>query len=346
MRHSAFGISVAFGMLLACDGGDQQAPAKPTPVVKNEKAAVSNADSSDTPAPGGEPVVKVIRSQDEDPSAADTPPAEKLEDLEAAELGQAYGQVLVGTRSNENHIAELTIVRAEGVKARSGSVRYTAEPRVVVAKAKAKVEEANLLGTGITVDIDGDGKTTSKIRTKCDDGTAVLETQPPLRLEPVTELSEAVARFDYGKGDARILANEKAGAVLYAPCDKQMLILGLDPSGPLKMHEVPSPAVFAVYRVEVESADTEDPFTLQKVGSGDKEVDHELYSFREFSVEDDVVKVYAAHLVVFALDPEAALQHISLEIAGERPEFVTASINEVDADGQRIRYGDGFKPFQ
>ncbi len=345
MRHSAFGISVAFGMLLACDGADKQDPPKPTPAAKTETAVAPNADSSETPAPAGEPVVKVIRPEDEEPVAPDTPPAEKLEDLVAAELGQAYGQVLVQTRSEESHIAELTIVRAEGVKARSGSVRYTAEPRVVVAKTKTTVDEANLLGTGIAVDIDGDGKTTSKIRTKCDAGTAVLQTQPPLRLEPVTELSDAVARFDYGKDDARILANDKAGALLYAPCDKQMLILGLDPSGPLKMHEVPSPAVFVVYRVEVDSADAEDPFTLQKVGSGETELEHDFYPFREFSVEDGVVKVYAAHLVVFALDPEVALQHVTLEIAGETPEFVTASVNEVDDDGQRIRYADGFKPF-
>ncbi len=340
MRHSAFGISVAFGMLLACDGGDQPVPAKPTATAP--KAEVSKAGPNQ---PSADPVVKVIRDEDDEPAAADEPPAEKLEDLVPAPLGQAYGQVLVQTRSEENHIAELTIVRAEGVKALGGSVRYTAEPRVVVAKAKSKVDESNLLGTGISVDIDGDGKTTSKIQTKCEDGTAVLQTEPALRLEPVTELSEAVARFDYGKDDARVLSNAGAGAVLYAPCDKGTLILGLDPSGPLKMHEVSSPAVFVVYRVEVESADAEDPFTLQKVHSGEMAVEHDLYPFREFSVEGDTVKVYAAHLVVFALDPALALQHVSLEIAGKTPEFVTASINEVDADGQRIRYADGFKPF-
>ncbi|MGH1342585.1 MAG: hypothetical protein ACRBN8_13575 [Nannocystales bacterium] len=344
MRHSAFGISVALGMLLACDGGDKQAPAKPT--VKPAKAVESKAGSHEEPTAAAEPVVKVIRPQDEQPNAADAPPSEKLADLVAAEPGQAYGQVLVQARSEENHIAELTVVRAEGVKARSGSVRYTAEPRVVVAKAKTIVHEANLLGTGISIDIDGDGKTNAKIPTKCDGGAAVLETQPPLRLEPVTELSDAVARFDYGKADAHVLANEGAGALLYAPCDKQTLILGLDPSGPLKMHEVPSPAAFVVYRVAVESAETEDPFTLQKVNSGETEVEHDLYSFREVSVEADEVKVYAAHLVVFALDPEPALQHVTLEIAGEKPEFITASVNEVDGDGQRIRYADGFKPFR
>ncbi|MBV1857918.1 MAG: hypothetical protein KUG77_05855 [Nannocystaceae bacterium] len=340
MRRSAFGISVALGMLLGCDGGDKTVPAKPS-VRDPQRAEPGARPRGESAASSAPPVVKVMRPQDGEPG----PEGEALESLVAAEPGQAYGQVLLHTRSGENHIAELTIVRAEGVKARGGSLRYTAEPRIVVAKAKLKVDEANLLGTGISLDIDGDGKTTSKIRTRCEDGTVVLETPSPLRLESVTELSEAVARFDYGTGDARLLANDGAGAVLYAPCDKGTLILGLNPSAPLTMHEVPSPAVFVVYRVEVESAAAEDPFSLQKVDAGEKAVEHELYSFREFSVEGDTVKVYAAHLVVFALDPAIALQHISLEIAGDTPEFVTASINEVDGGGHRIRYADGFKPF-
>lgn len=342
MRHVALGISVAFGLLLACDGGDKQAPAKPT--VNVEKAALPRGEAPAPSVPAVEPVVDVIRPEDED-AAQDPPPTEVFADLVVADGGQAYGQVLVQTRSKESHIAELTIVRAEGVKARAGAVRFTAEPRVVVAKVKTTLDESDLLGTGTTVDIDGDGKTTSKIRTKCEEGTAVLGTQPPLRLEAVMDLSDAVARFDYGSKDARVLVNDGAGAVLYAPCDSGSTIIGLNPSAPLKMHEIPSPAVFVVYRAEVDSAETDDPFTLEKVGAGDEAVEYELYPFREFAVEGDTVKVYAAHLVVFALDPAPALQHVSLEIAGEKPEFVTASINEVDGDGHRIRYADGFKPF-
>ncbi len=346
MRHSAFGFSVAFGLLLACEGGSKQAPAKPAAADPKTPGAVGESKPANAAAePGAEPVVKVIRPEDDDPKPAGDPPVEAFEDLVAAEPGQAYGQVLVQTRSEDNHIAELTIVRAEGVKARAGSVHFTAEPRVVVASGQTNIDEANVLGTGLAVDIDGDGKTTSKIRTKCDGAAAILQTKPPLRLEPVTELSEAVARFDYGENDARVLAAEHAGAVLYAPCDKRTLILGLDPAAPLKMHEVASPAAFVVYRVEVDSVDAEDPFTLQKVDRGEDSVEHQLYPFREFSVEGDVVKTYAAHLVVFALDPGVALQHVTLEIAGQKPEFVTASINEVDDDGHRIRYGDGFKPF-
>lgn len=342
MRQVAFGISVAFGMLLGCDGGAQPDPAKPA--ARTAKPAASAGDVSEVGKPGAEPVVKVIRPEDNAAVPGEISD-EKLEDLAVAEAGQAYGQILVQTRSEESHIAELTIVRAEGVKPRGGSVRYTAEPRVVVAKARTKLDESNVLGSGIAVDVDGDGKTTSKISTKCDEGVAVLGTKPPLRLEAVTVLSDAVARFDYGENEARVLVNAGAGAVLYAPCDTGTMIFGVNPTGPLKMLKVPSPAVFVVYRVEVDSMDADDPFTLQKVDAGDVPVEHELYPFREVSVEGDTVKIYAAHLVVFALDPAPALQHVSLEIAGQKPEFVTASVNEVDGDGHRIRYGDGFKPF-
>ncbi len=342
MRLNTFGISLAFGLCLACDGGEKQPPGKPA--ATPEKTAELKADSNDHGKSAAEPVVKVIRPEDE-PTSPEEMPAEKLEDLEVAEAGLAYGQVLVQTRSEETHLAELTIVRAEGVKARAGAVRYTAEPRVIVAKAKPTLDESNVFGTGISVDVDGDGKTTSKISSKCEGGTEVWGTKPPIRLEAVTELSDAVARFDYGANDARSLLSDGAGVVLYAPCEAGTLIFGLNPSAPLSMHEVPSPAAFVVYRVEAESMDAQDPFTLQKVSVGEEAIDHQLHPFREISVEGDIVKVYAAHLVVFALDPAVALQHVSLEIAGEKPEFITASVNEVDGDGKRIRYGDGFKPF-
>lgn len=262
-----------------------------------------------------------------------------------AEDGKAYGQVLIKTTSAENHIAELTIVRDEGVKARSGMVRYTAEPWVVVAPAQDTLAEANLLGTGVAVDLDGDGKTTGSFSSKCDGEAAVVGTKPPVRLAPAISLSDSVATFDYGENDSKLQAFPSAGALLYAPCETGQVVAALDPKGPLKLLEVPSPAVFVVYRTEVDAVDAEDPFALQKVNAGEVEVQHQLYSFREFNVQDGGTKVYAAHLVVFAIDPTKPLQHVSLEIGGAKPEFVTASINEVDAQGRRIRYADGFRPF-
>lgn len=326
-------------LLSACDGGGESKPAGAKPASKTEFANKSEGKAGDAK-------VKVVRPEDETPPpAVGELPKENLADLALAKPGEAYGQVMIKTNSTENHLAELTLVRAEGVKPHAGSVRYTAEPRVVVAKAKTTLDESNLLGTGIAVDIDGDGKPTSKIKTRCESGTAVLETKEPARFEPVTALTEAVARFDYGADDARILSNGTAGALMYAPCDSGNIVLGLDPAAPLKVHEVPSPAVFVVYRAQVDSIDAEDPFKLEKIAAGENDVKHERYSFREINVEGDEVKVFAAHLVVFGIDAAPPLQHLAVEISGAKPEFITASINEVDADGKRIRYGDGFKPF-
>ena len=328
MRHTV-GVFLGLALLSACDGGGEQAkPETPKPEAKADSKAE----------------VRVVRDEARPPAGAE-PPTEDPGDLVVAEPGQAYGQVLIKTHAGETHIAEFTIVRDEGVKARAGIVRYTAEPRVVVAGAQTTIDEANLLGTGLALDVDGDGKTGSKIASKCESGVAVLQTEPPLHLEAVTALTEAVARFDYGPGDARLLSNDQAGAILYAPCDSGQIVMGLDPERPLKIHEVASPAAFVVYRAEVDAIDAEDPFTLQEINAGEAAVEHDLYPFREINVEGDAVKVYAAHLVVFELDPVTPLQHVSVKIAGEKPEFITVSINEVDADGKRIRYGDGFKPF-
>lgn len=335
MRPS-LALLLVLAILPACDGAAESKPAEAKPASKAKPAAKGDGDRK----------VKVVRPEDDAPEpAVGELPKENLADLALAEPGQAYGQVMIKTNSTENHLAELTLVRAEGVKPHSGSVRYTAEPRVVVAKARTTLDEASLLGTGIAVDIDGDGATTSKLQTKCEAGTAVLQTKEPIRFEPVTALTDAVARFDYGPDDARILSNDKAGALMYAPCDSGNIVLGLDPAAPLKIHEVPSPAVFVVYRAQVDSIDAEDPFKLEKIAAGEDDVKHERYSFREVNVEGDEVKVFAAHLVVFGIDAAPPLQHLAVEISGAKPEFITASINEVDADGKRIRYGDGFKPF-
>lgn len=337
--RSPFALLLALTLLPACDGGGESKPADAKPAAKAKPATKGESKPGDAK-------VKVVRPEDDTPSpAVGELPTENLAELALAEPGQAYGQVMIKTNSTENHLAELTLVRAEGVKPHAGSVRYTAEPRVIVAPAKATLDEASLLGTGIAADVDGDGNTTSKIKTTCDAGTAVLETKDDIRFEPVTALTDAVARFDYGEDDARILSNASAGALMYAPCDSGNIVIGLDPSAPLKVHEVPSPAVFVVYRAPVDSLDAEDPFKLEKIAAGENDVEHQRYSFREVNVEGDEVKIFAAHLVVFGIDAAPPLQHLAVEISGAKPEFITASINEVDADGKRIRYGDGFKPF-
>lgn len=332
-------LPVALALASACDGGGESKPADAKPASKAKPATKSQGEDGDAK-------VEVVRPEGEtSPPAVGELPKENLAELALAEPGQAYGQVMIKTSSTENHLAELTLVRAEGVKPHAGSVRYTAEPRVVVARAQTTLDESSLLGTGIAVDIDGDGETTSKIKTTCDAGTAVLQTKDPLRFEPVTTLTDAVARFDYGAANARILSNGKVGALMYAPCDSGNIVLGFDPDAPLKLHDVPSPAVFVVYRAQVDSVGAEDPFKLEKIAAGEDDVKHERYSFREVNVEGGEVKVFAAHLVVFGIDAAPPLQHLAVEISGAKPEFITASINEVDADGKRIRYGDGFKPF-
>lgn len=332
MRY--LGVLAAVALVYGCDGGSD---GKPTDPEVAQPASPSSPRAPATKAP-------VVPSEQEQPPVGELP-VDDLDTLEVAQPGKAYGQVLVQAMSKESHLADLTFVRDEGVKARSGTVRYTAEPRVIVAAAQSALDESNLLGSGLSLDLDGDGETTSKVASKCESGTAILETTPPIRLEPVTALDDDVARFDYGPGAKRLVGNERAGAVLYAPCDAPKLALGVDPSAPLKLLEVASPAAFVVYRVKVDSADAEDPFTLESVEAGGKGVEYQLHPFREFAADGDEVAIYAAHLVVFPIDPAPPLQHVTVEIEGQQPEFITASINEVDAQGHRIRYADGFKPF-
>ncbi|MEM6289776.1 MAG: hypothetical protein AAGA54_00880 [Myxococcota bacterium] len=341
-------LLVAGLFVVGCGGGtskDATPASKPT-VAQEQKAETKAAETK----AGEDATVRVVRPEDEAkepakmPVGHGEPPSPSLDDLTVASPGHAYGQVLIQTRSESVHLAELTVVRAERKKAQTGTVTYTAEPRVIVGTPAVTLEESDLLGSGIALDIDGDGKTSSSIKTRCDAGTAVLATTPPRRLEPVLELTDDVARFIYGEAGSRVLSAPSAGAVMYAPCDKG-LIVGLDPTAPLRFFETPSPSVFIVYRAKVDSFDAEDPFTLQALNAGEDELPHELYSFREVNTKDGEAQIFAAHLVVAAIDPAAALQQLSLKIAGEKPEFVTASINEVDADGNRIRYADGFKPF-
>ncbi len=334
-RETVLAVVVSLGAFVACDGQPKEPPPSKTSErpVAEAAGAVKSQDAK----------VEVIRP-DAKPESAD-PPVEDPEHLVVAEPGEAYGQVLIQTRSDEDHIAELTIVRAEEVKARSGTLPYTAEPRILVAEGAMDLDESDLMGSGLALDIDGDGKTSSKVRSKCDGAAAVLQLEPPTRLEPVTELSEAVARFDYGLEGSRLLARDHAGAVLYAPCNGDRVVLGFDPEAPLRMFSVASPAVFVVYRAEVDSIEAPDPFSLKSLSAGETGLDHELHSFREVSVEKGTAKFYAAHLVVFAIDAVAPLQHVVVTISGQKPEFATASINEVDEAGHRIRYGDGFRPF-
>lgn len=338
--------------LASCEESQPAPATTPANVAKAERAA--QPDAAAKPSGSVESAVQpsehaeVAAGAGEAKPQSDAEPTEEAEDpstLEVAAPGKAFGQVLIQTSAEDVFAAELTIVRDEGVKAREGKFSYTAEPAVIVATPEVTVSEANMLGSGLAVDLDDDGKTTSKIKTDCDAGVVVLKTKPPTRIEAVTEFTDDVVRFAYGDKGSRLASTRSAGAVLYSPCDKG-LTFGLDPKKPIALQEAVSPSVFMVYRRKVEAAADPDPFKLESIKSGEDDVPFTVHSFREYDLtKGDTPEIFAANLVVFAIDPHAMMQHLTVKISGERPDFITASINEVDAQGQRIRYADGFKRF-
>lgn len=123
------------------------------------------------------------------------------------------------------------------------AVPYTAEPyNLTVMVRQPEVRETNIFGSGLALDLDGDGKTTGVLKVACDPSGGAQA--GPLRLRPVGMLP---FRYPLRKGGLTggQLGKRGVSALLYRPCHAQRPVtFGLTrPGQPLKLLSVPGPAL-------------------------------------------------------------------------------------------------------
>lgn len=167
---------------------------------------------------------------------------------EAASPGQGFrAPVVEAVRITTTTDVAVTLTRADDFAPWSGPVRYTAEPFTVTGRPhKGYVRERNVLGSGRSFDLNGDGDTRDRFAAGCDAEAFALG--KALRLEPVMSGPAVARRYAYGQGEQSRLASlgeRGVSAMLYLPCSDDEVSLGWSPQ-PMELREVPGPALMVL----------------------------------------------------------------------------------------------------
>jgi len=149
---------------------------------------------------------------------------------------------------------ELTPV--EGVAYPTGKVPFTAEPYSVVVSPAASTLEFDLFGSGLAMDLDGDGQTSGTISLECLAGGVLQVGGTPVR--PFVDKmvpGSWLGNYRNADGTPRVARVGKKGVwfAVYTPCrPERPTSLGLSPGRRgMKVHEVSGPALQVLVLEEV-----------------------------------------------------------------------------------------------
>lgn len=158
-------------------------------------------------------------------------------------VGPFRRPTVIVRKTDDGYEVEAVLKRSGKNPPPTGKVPFTAEPYTLTAAPVGDtVEESNLLGTGLALDLDGDGKTTGKLKAACEPGgTAVLG---GTRIEPVN-IPKATYRDDKGVSRVARIGEKGAHVILYNRCrGRNTVSFGVAPAGKgMPILEVDSPAL-------------------------------------------------------------------------------------------------------
>jgi hypothetical protein len=201
------------------------------------RSAPTSVEPPGTPAPG-------LAAE---PGAKPQPALDEAAALGAGEAPFEPPALAVARVDGRQHVT-IELLRRPGVALPPGPVPYTDEPyNISTQPGEPTVREADILATGLALDLDGDGRTDGAFGVSCDaDGAGRFgDTRIAPLLSPPTD-PDAPVRYTYPAGDGPIgrLGPRGAHAVLYSPCDGSYVSLGLSPADqPLSVRATDGPAL-------------------------------------------------------------------------------------------------------
>jgi hypothetical protein len=193
--------------------------------------------------------------------------------LTAPEAGaeSPFEQPEISVVTQDGH-AEVTVTLkpVEGAQHPTGKVPFTAEPYSIVVSPTSGTVEYDLFGSGLAMDLDGNGETSDMISVECFAGGVLHLGGTPVR-PFVDELVPGSWRGNYHNPDgtervARIGA-KGAYVALYTPCrPERPTSLGLAPARTkMPVVEVPGPALQLLVLEEVFVPSKQPTVTISKL---------------------------------------------------------------------------------
>jgi len=250
---------------------------------------------------------------------------------------------------------EITVNRTEGgfdvsihVKQRAGmavptaAVPFTAERYAfTLASAAGELSEADVFGSGMAMDLDGDGETTGVFPVACEGGIARVG---EVGVSPIGQGGSNGYVYHSTSGVPKVtrLGEDGACMVLYNPCDKPPVSIGFCPPGePMNLMTVPGPTLQVLLVEVVPNAGTTPAFSIEDVTLGGAHQDAAQHTTYIFDGTTQTPTWNAVLWIMLPLDAAAPEQQVGLRIAvpeGDTTQrSVMAGVNASRAEGERRR---------
>lgn len=223
------------------------------------------------------------------------------------------------------HEVEITVPRVAGVAAPTGEVPYTVEPYDIAIPAGRKLmQEADILGTGLSMDLDGDGNTTGQIPLTCNSDGSV--TAGGVRYVPLG-LPVMTYRAKDGAPVSARMGERGAYGVLYRSCKEDGPIgFGLSPADkPIRIETTKGPLLQILVAEEAKGPEDQVAFSVGAVTVDGAKVSPKLRSVADYEP-------------MFEADPSwANLRWTMLPFAKDRAEHrVTVQVLSTDPSRRRM----------
>ena len=167
---------------------------------------------------------------------------------------------------------EIRVNATRGVDIPGGQVPYTAELYTISAQPKeAAVSESDIFGTGLALDLDGDGSTTGTVPVACNpDGTATVGSAT---LTPMGDAQLEVMSYSGASRPQRI-GERGAYAVLYAPCRSDFVTVGVSPADqPIEVQTFSGPVLQLMLMERVDGPSAAPPSSITELVLDGKPID-------------------------------------------------------------------------
>lgn len=266
--------------------------------------------------------------------------------MAAEQPGVALAAPAVSLEKTENGLRVSIEVRRSGKPTPwGGLVTYTGEPLTMTGAVGASgIEEANLLGSGIAYDLDGDGATTSTFAARCEGEKLQLDGLGTL--SPTMTFGE-VATWDYHDESygfrGRRLGEKGVHAMLYGPCSGESVTIGFSEAA-LVPTVLPGP-VLSVQMLVAATPLAEPKFKVKKTARGGAGIEPQAFGMSLYEQLDDKPAWYVGRGLMIPLDATAETQTVVVEVEGT-VEFAIVAINEGGGTIQRARSHNHVHPIR
>jgi len=266
--------------------------------------------------------------------------------------GAPYGKPEVTvTKTEAGFDVTVNVRQRDGMVVPKLEVPFTAERyKFELKTAAGELSEANVFGSGLAMDVDGDGAKTSTLPVTCEGSVVrVGETGVP----PISLGGDNSYVYRSTSGDPKVtrMGEEGAWVVLYNPCDKQPVSVGFcPPDETMDLKTVAGPVLQLLVIEQAAGPGLKPTFSIADVTLGNAKAGAEEYTTYIYDGTSDTPVWHTSVWMMVPLDASAAAQTATLRVVVPEGEPVTrmvmAAVSASPAVGERRRLPPAVKPLQ